>query len=109
MFVKIASEGAISLLEKDDYKKLSVRVAVGTPLSSVDATLEAADAGKLLSQPAGHAALSVKWLRALQDDEAGRQAFDAMVEHAAQKGWVIEGGSMLMAHLHRADDDATLS
>jgi hypothetical protein len=57
-----------------------------------------------------HAWVSIARLRAACDrdgDAAWREAFDAMIQFAASKGWVDETGLLLRAHLIRSQEATT--
>lgn len=92
--------------ECDDLKRFSVVVEDGASDEEVASAL--APLGTLDSST--YAWVSIARLQAACDrdgDAAWREAFDAMVQFAASKGWVDGTGLRLRAHLVRSAEATT--
>ncbi len=94
MIVRIAADGAVSLHEAADCKRLHVEAADG---GRAGAALEAAGAGRPLD--AEHVLLDVDWLAHNSAGVADPDAFGAMVAYAVSKGWSTIDGKAVRAHL----------
>lgn len=94
MIVRIAADGAVSLHEAADCRRLQVEAADG---GRAGAALEAAGAGRPLD--AEHVLLDVDWLARSSAGVADPEAFGAMVAYAVSKGWSTIDGKAVRAHL----------
>jgi hypothetical protein len=94
LIVRIAADGAVSLHDAADCKRLHVEAADG---SRAGAALEAAGAGRPLD--AEHVLLDVDWLAHNSAGVADPDAFGAMVAYAVSKGWSSIDGKAVRAHL----------
>lgn len=93
--------------ECDDLRRFSVVVEGGPDDEEIARAL--APLGTLDSPT--HAWVSIAPLRAAcgrDGDAAWHEAFDAMVQFAASKGWVDGSGLRLRAHLTRSPEATTL-
>ena len=94
MIVRVASDGAVSLHEASDCKRLQVE---SVDAARAGSALEAAGAGRPLD--AEHVLLDVDWLAHNSAGIADPDAFGAMVAYAVSKGWSTIDGKAVRAHL----------
>lgn len=94
MIVRIAADGAVSLDDAADCKRLHVEAA---DAAGAGAALEAAGAGRPLDDE--HVLLEVDWLAHQSAGVADPDAFGGMVAYATSKGWTTPDGSAVRAHL----------
>jgi hypothetical protein len=97
MIIRIDSQGP-RLDEADVFDQFHVEPAQGI---DPDRMLRDSDAGSMRD---GVARISIAWLRANRpshgDDSASwLQRFDSMVAYAASRGWVLDEGKSLQAHV----------
>lgn len=107
MFVRVGSDGAVSLQEPDDLARFHVEVPSGISTEAAARALCSAGAGAAHGDVAGEAAVVVSpdWIRAHAVDGAGAgwdEAFDGMLAYAASKGWIAADGR-IRAHVVEAE------
>ena len=87
MIVKIVESAgglAAHVDEPNAFRELHVELSASVSSDAVARLLTGEGIGDLAGKDA--VALSIGWLRRHADDQAG---FDAMIEYAATKGWVL--------------------
>jgi hypothetical protein len=89
MFVRIASDQAVSLHEVDDLKRLHVEL-VGLDESALESAVRQHDLGRV--HGGGDIDLRVATLRQLagDQDEQWLTAFADMLSYAGSKGWMTD-------------------
>jgi hypothetical protein len=89
MFVRIASDQAVSLHEVNDLKRLHVEI-VGLDARTLQSAVQQHDLGRV--QDEGDIDLRVATLRRLAgaQDEQWVQAFADMLSYAGSKGWMTD-------------------
>ena len=103
MFVRIASDQAVSLHEVNDLKRLHVEIA-GLEESALESAVRQHDLGRVHGD--GDIDLRVAALRQLagDQDEQWVQAFADMLSYARSKGWMTDD-EHVRAHCVRAPHD----
>jgi hypothetical protein len=104
MYVNIIMTGSGTatggLLDTEDLKRFSVRVAKDCPDELVASWLAESGAGHYEGD---HVAVSVQWLR--QRTEARprgwQTGFEKMLDYASTKGWMDDARTLVMAHVEK--------
>lgn len=103
MYIKIggADDLRAHLVEGDIFTSLAVQVPNAMPSSQLTGVLESTAWGYLLQSD--EVAVGVAKLRSesIGDDAESASNFDAMMDYAESKGWVIEDGRFVKAHIER--------
>ena len=93
----------VRVVDVDDLTRLHLAVGALTD-EEADSALQAAGLGRLVDGDTG--VLDVAALRAAAEPKATAAdwatTFDAMVEHAAGKGWTADDGAGLQVHVEPA-------
>ena len=83
-----------------ETRSLALVVSGGTAEAAVDGVL--GDAGRIDPQDDDHALLSVDWVRAAAGAKAGPgwgERFDALLDHAREKGSLSDDGGTIRVHV----------
>jgi hypothetical protein len=94
MIVRVAADGAVTLDDAADCKRLHVEAA---DAAGAGPALEAAGAGRALDDE--HVLLEVDWLAHESAGIADPDAFAGMLAYAGSKGWTTPDGRAVRAHL----------